>query len=137
MNSDQHQHPANERPNSVRKIVLPSGRSIEVVRFTGTEQPQRAGLHVCPACDSDLVQPLAWSEANDERWGLTLECPNCWWTTEGTFDREQVYELEDRLDEALAVMLAALKRLAHANLSEQIDRFVAALAADHILPEDF
>jgi hypothetical protein len=34
-------------------------------------------------------------------------------------------------------MLCDLKRLAHANMVEQIDRFVTALNADHILPEDF
>lgn len=137
MNPDQHEHPAHQQQHSVRRIVLPSGRSIEVVRFTETDKAPRTGLHVCPACDSDLVQPLAWSEAGDERWDLTLECPNCWWTTEGTFDREQVHELEDRLDDGLAEMLGDLKRLAHANMAEQIDRFVAALEAGHILPEDF
>jgi hypothetical protein len=137
MNPDQHQHSAGQQQHSVRRIVLPSGRSIEVVRFHDTQKPLQDGLHVCPACDSDLVQPLAWSEAAHERWELTLECPNCWWTTEGTFDRQQVHELEDRLDDGLGEMLGDLKRLAHANMTEQIDRFVEALEADEILPEDF
>jgi hypothetical protein len=34
-------------------------------------------------------------------------------------------------------MLGDLKRLAHANMAEQIDRFAAALNADAIVPEDF
>lgn len=126
------------KPNqhSVRRIVLPSGRSIEVVRFHDTES-RPAGLHICPNCDSDLVQPVAWSEASDDHWELTLECPNCWWTVDGIFDREQVHELEEQLDDGLADMLGDLKRLAHANMADQIDRFVRALHADHILPEDF
>ena len=46
-------------------------------------------------------------------------------------------ELEDRLDEGLADMLRDLKRLTQANMADQIDRFVTALYADQILPEDF
>src|SRR5947199_221643 len=87
----------NPKQHSVRRIVLPSGRSIEVVRFHDTDsRPQ--GLHVCPNCVSELVQPVAWSEASEDHWELTLECPNCWWTIDGIFDREQVHELEEQLD---------------------------------------
>ena len=65
----------NENRHSVRRIVLPSGRSIDVVRF----EPEKAerGLHMCPDCCSDLVQPICWNEASEQRWELTLECPNC------------------------------------------------------------
>ena len=34
-------------------------------------------------------------------------------------------------------MLADLKRLTQANMAEEIDRFIGALNADLILPEDF
>lgn len=125
--------------HSVRRIVLPSGRCIEVVRFTETTAPSTPRpLHLCGECDSDLVQPLSWSETAERRWELTLECPNCGWIqTGGSYTREQVEALEEQLDDGLAQMLDDLGRLAHANMSEEIDRFVAALAADQILPEDF
>ncbi len=123
--------------HSVRKIVLPSGRSIEVVRFHETERDSQRGLHFCPSCDSDLVQPVEWVEATDERWELTLECPNCAWSTRGVFDREQVDELEEKLDDGLVQMLNDLQRLTQANMADEIDRFAAALQADVILPEDF
>jgi hypothetical protein len=121
---------------TVRRIVLPSGRMIEVVEFAKS-RPAHHELHVCPECRSDLVQPVAWSEAEHHRWELTLECPNCWWSADGTFEREQVHELEDQLDEGLAQLLNDLKRLSRANMAEEINRFVTALDADHILPEDF
>ncbi len=128
----------NKNPNhTVRKITLPSGRNIEVIRFERTKKPATSGLHICPDCDSDLVQPVAWSEPSDGGWELELSCPNCRWSTEGVFSQEQVYELEDRLDGGLEDMLRDLKRLTRANMAEEIDRFVAALNADHILPEDF
>jgi hypothetical protein len=126
-----------QQQHSVRRIVLPSGRSIEVVRFHETDQSLREGLHICPQCDSELVQPLAWSEAAEDRWELALECPNCRWTTEGQFTEDQVHGLEDKLDEGLADLLGDLRRLAHANMADHVERFVAALQRDLILPEDF
>ncbi len=127
----------NPDSHSVRRIVLPSGRSIEVVRFHETDQSVRNGLHICPQCGSHLVQPTSWNEAAEGCWELALECPNCWWSTEGLYQREEVYALEERLDDGLGDMLDDLKRLTHANMADQIDRFVAALESDLVLPEDF
>jgi hypothetical protein len=121
--------------HSIRRIVLPSGRSIEVVRFyldDGTD-----GLHVCPHCASHLVQPIDWHEAPQGFWELTLHCPNCDWLDEGVFDQDQVDALEERLDDGLTDMLSDLRRLTQSNMAEEIERFTAALQADLVLPEDF
>lgn len=122
--------------HTIRRIVLPSGRSIEVVRFYADEAAD-PGLHVCPQCRSELVQPVDWAEAPQGYWELLLQCPNCFWLDEGVFDQDQVDALEERLDEGLTEMLADLRRLTQANMSEEIERFAAALNADLILPEDF
>lgn len=127
----------NHNQHSIRRIVLPSGKCIEVVRFHDSAAPVRPGLHVCGGCESELVQAVAWTELPDDRWELTLHCPNCDLLTEGIFDQEQVHALEDRLDEGLAAMLLDLRRLTTANMSEEIDRFAGALEKDLILPEDF
>ena len=131
--------PMNQNPerHSVRRIVLPSGKLIEVVRFDDGHKPPPSGLHVCSACASELVQPVSWAEAEDQRWELTLECPNCGWLEEGVYERDQVDQLEEKLDDGLAEMLGDLQRLAQANMADDIDRFVSALHADLILPEDF
>jgi hypothetical protein len=123
--------------HSVRKILLPSGRTIEVVRFHDEETSPARGLHICLRCESELVQPLTWSEAGKGRWKLTLECPNCGWTETGTYGRDQVDRLEERLDDGLTVMLADLQRLAYANMAGDVSRFASALRSDLILPEDF
>lgn len=124
--------------HSIHRIVLPSGRKIEVVRFPDdAQQGRRRPLHICPACASELVQPVAWSETKDERWELALRCPNCEWADEGVFEQSEVEELEEQLDEGLAAMLADLHRLTQANMVEEVDRFVAALQGDLVLPEDF
>ena len=126
-----------QRSHSVRRITLPSGKSIEVVEFPRSEEATQEGLHVCPECRSGLVQPLSWSESGEESWELTLECPNCWWRTEGVFADDEVHELEERLDQGLADLLGDLRRLAHANMAEQVEQFIAALEHDLITPEDF
>jgi hypothetical protein len=123
--------------HSVRRIVLPSGRSIDVVRFTDADAPAHGGLHVCPDCASDLVQPVTWSEASGDSWELVLSCPNCRCCQEGVYTQAQVEDLEERLDDGLADMLDDLQRLAQANMADEMDRFIAALHRDHILPEDF
>lgn len=122
--------------HAVRRIVLPSGRTIEVVRFHDAETDSRE-LHICQGCGSDLVQPVSWSETPDGRWDLVLECPNCGRCETGVFTRLQVERLEDQLDEGLTEMIADLQRLTQANMAADVDRFVAALDAGLILPEDF
>jgi hypothetical protein len=126
----------NSDHHSIRRIVLPSGRSIEVVRFF-LDDTNTHGLHICPDCDSALVQPVEWTEAPHGFWELTLHCPNCDWLDEGVFDQDQVDLLEEKLDEGLTDMLSDLRRLTVSNMTEEIERFASALHADFILPEDF
>ena len=122
--------------HSIRRIVLPSGRTIEVVSFC-TDDRALDGLHICPECESQLVQPLDWHEAPQGFWELTLHCPNCDWLDEGVFDQDQVDALEERLDKGLTDMLSDLRRLTQSNMAEEIERFTSALQCDLVLPEDF
>ncbi len=92
---------------------------------------------MCPDCASHLVQPLRWGEGSAGFWEMALECPNCYWSTENVFSREQVDHFEEQLDAGLADMLSDLRRLTQANMSEEIERFATALQVNLILPEDF
>lgn len=124
--------------HSVHRIVLPSGRTIEVLRFDEeATEPTYRPLHICRDCSATLVQPLSWAETEGDQWELELLCPNCGWSTVGVYGQAEVEELEDRLEEGLSEMLADLHRLAQANMTEEVERFVAAIEADLIVPEDF
>jgi hypothetical protein len=68
---------------------------------------------------------------------VVLHCPNCGWWNHGALDGDQLAEFEDHLDSGFAELLRDLKRLRSANLTEEIERFAAALELDLILPEDF
>ncbi len=109
-----------------------------MVRFEDDAAGQETRpLHICPECDSTLVQPLAWTETDEDHWELVLCCPNCEWHEEGIYAQAEIEDLEDRLEDGLADLLDDLQRLARSNMTEEIERFVRGLEADLILPEDF
>lgn len=123
--------------HSVRRIVLPSGRQIDVIRFADQVDRDHCGLHVCPECSSPLVQPISWAEAGEGSWQLELYCPNCEWEGGGVYDQRHIEHFEETLEAGVEDVLCDLKRLTHANMTAEVDRFSAALRADLILPEDF
>ena len=97
----------------------------------------KADLHICPCCDSELVYPIDWAPLAGSRWKVELRCPDCEWRACGTFGQAAVDRFDELLDAGTASLLDELKLLTQANMNEQIERFVAALRAGDILPEDF
>jgi hypothetical protein len=133
-----------ENTNTVRRVVLPSGKAIDVVYFgdhTAAPAPRRhrhdEELHVCGSCESELVYPLDWEESGATHWEVALRCPNCEWAGTGVYPQETVERFDEELDRGTEALVRDLKNLMHANMEEEIDRFVRALDADHILPDDF
>jgi hypothetical protein len=133
--------------NYVRRVVLPSGRAIEVVYFEN--QPAHAptaeaavqqdalDLHVCPECSKALVYPVEWEEASATHWEVQLRCPNCEWMTVGLYDQETVDRFDEELDHGTEALVRDLKRLTRANMEEEVERFSSALSSDAIWPMDF
>ena len=130
----------------VKRVVLPSGKTIDVVYFDSERpapgvrehaQTVEHELHVCRDCESELVYPTEWEEAGPDYWRVTLRCPNCEWNVSGVFPQDLVDRFDERLDEGTEQVVTDLRELMRANMSEEIDRFVAALNAGALLPEDF
>ena len=147
-----------EQTHYVKRVLLPSGKTIEVVYFRETipvdalapDAPDTApataddppaephqDLHVCLECTSDLVYPVQWEESGSENWSVLLHCPNCDVYREGIFTQDTVEVFDEELDRGADALARDYKRLMRANMSEEIERFVGALTADAILPEDF
>jgi hypothetical protein len=98
----------------------------------------KPGLHECPSCTSQLVQPTEVRPLFDAgAWYLLLKCPNCSQERSGMFTIEQVDALEEALDQGLDAIVADLRRMTETNMADDIARFTAALHAGHVLPEDF
>ena len=134
-------HPADHR--STRRVVLPTGQSVDVLFIQGAQTAgdqrasREAGLHVCPQCASQLVAPVAWDQAGPRQWAVTLQCPNCEWWDADVFDEEAVARFDEELDRGTEALVRDLMRLMRANMEDDVERFVAALRADAVLPEDF
>ena len=71
------------------------------------------------------------------RWSVDLRCPDCEWRGGGVYAQEVVDRFDEELDQGTEQLLADLAALAQANMEEQVERFVTALHAGWILPEDF
>jgi len=143
--------------HQLKRIVLPSGKTIEVVYFEHPAAPpsdaaaaaaaapapaaepkvEERDLHICPDCKSSLVYPVQWEEADESHWHITLRCPNCERSEEGVFGQEQCDGFDDELERGTDALTRDYKRLMTANLAEEIDRFAKALEVDGILPADF
>jgi hypothetical protein len=94
-------------------------------------------LHICFHCAGELVYPLDWSEEGPRHWRIVLRCPECESRREGVFDQTAVERLDDELDRGSSALLGDLRRMTHANMSEEIEFFARALDADLIVPSDF
>jgi hypothetical protein len=111
--------------------------SIFETRFSAPARRRGDDLHICPSCSSDLVYPTDWAPARDRHWQVALRCPECEWNGGGCYSQHVVDRLDEVLDQGTEAVLDDLNMLVRANMEDQIARFVAALDADHILPEDF
>jgi hypothetical protein len=122
-----------------RPAQLQGGEQLDVVygveRQDAAEAPEQ--LHVCFHCAGQLVYPLDWSEEGQRHWRVVLRCPECESRREGVFEQSAVERLDDELDRGSSALLGDLRRMTHANMSEEIEFFARALHADVITPGDF
>jgi hypothetical protein len=134
MQSDSNHHTGHALRGAGAKQPGPSRPAGSALPAT-VAQPE--GLHVCLRCSGRLVYPLRWSEVGHRRWRLQLRCPECESISNGVFDRAIVERLDDELERATNALVDDLRRVTHANMSEEIEFFSRALAADLIDADDF
>jgi hypothetical protein len=123
-------------PAGASRSGAPDPSTFRPRRRTTTHDRAKA-LHVCPSCDSELVYPFDWGPADRTRWRVDLCCPECEWIGGGVFSQELVDAFDEELDRGTEQLLDDLRLLARANMEDEVDRFVASLQANLIVPEDF
>ncbi|MGN6216967.1 MAG: hypothetical protein ACTHN7_08425 [Solirubrobacterales bacterium] len=95
-------------------------------------------LHVCPECDSNLVQPTRWKqEENRSNWRVWRRCPECEWATEGIHTEVEIDAFDEQLDAGAHELADELRTLEHTNMSEMAASFITALSHDLIGADDF
>jgi len=129
---DQHEN----NPPQIRRLTLPSGRRIEVAYFN-TADPDLREPHHCGTCGCDLVYPIDWEPTSKSYWQVTLRCPNCEWVGTGVYSQRTVDRFDAELDRGVDALMRDLDKLAEANMAEDCARFISALDADLISPDDF
>ncbi len=128
---------------SIRRVVIPSGKTIEVVYFDDEPadaiDPEVRELHICgnESCRSHLVQPVEWDECGPRHWEMSLRCPSCGWEDGGIFTQEAITAHEEELDRGAHALADDLKRVTHANMEDEIELMITAIEANHIMPMDF
>jgi hypothetical protein len=127
-------------PHTQPSQPLQGGEQIDVVYGVGAQPDTSCSpdhLHICFHCSGELVYPLDWSEEGPRHWRVVLRCPECESRREGVFEQAAVEHLDDELDRGSSALLGDLRRMTHANMSEEVEFFVRALDADLITPGDF
>jgi hypothetical protein len=96
------------------------------------------GLHVCPECESQLVQPTCWEQTPQESyWRIWRRCPECEWASDGVHGEREIDDYDDQLDTGTRELADQLHDLQRANMEAVVATFIAALDADLIGPDDF
>ena len=94
-------------------------------------------LHVCPECDRELVYPVEWEEASPRTGRCSCAAPTASGPTWASSTRTPSTASTRSSTSGTEALVRDLKRLTQANMEDETERFVAALGADAILPEDF
>lgn len=103
---------------------------------TGTKAEK--GLHVCPRCDSKLVQPVRWEQTESrELWRLWRRCPECEWRAEDVHGEREIDAFDEQLDGGTEVLAGKLEELERAHMRRLVESFSTALAEDLIGADDF
>ena len=101
-------------------------------------RPLGRSLHICPACDSRLVQPTSWEQGADRtRWRVWRRCPECGWAGNDVHGEVAVDAYDEELDLGANELADELRSLERANMNEMAETFILALRQDLVGPEDF
>ena len=107
-------------------------------KATRTQTKADTGLHVCPECSSNLVQPTRWEQtAKRGHWRLWRRCPECEWRCDGIHGEVEIDAFDEALDDGAEALATELHELEREGMREIAETFAAALAADLITADDF
>jgi len=111
---------------------------IRLMPEPGTNETAARPLHICPDCDSALVQPVAWEqERAGGQWRVWRRCPECEWACEAVHSEVAIDAFDEQLDLGSQELAIELRALEHANMSEMAESFIRAIDSDLITADDF
>jgi hypothetical protein len=148
----------------IERFIFPDGTSVELMVFDGLRDRRSPAqtttavpptpatspccvppppcreddeAHACPVCGSDLVYPVDWDRSGRSSWTLHLRCPECETRREVTLGRASVEQLNRELYFGAQALAREAEQMTRRNFEDEVERIVAALERDLILPMDF
>jgi hypothetical protein len=103
----------------------------------GPGRPVLGDAHVCVVCRGDCVNPVAWDEAGEDRWRVTLRCGACGHEHIRELSQDEAGRLMNALDRGYIEIETAAERLERELMTEWVETFAAALQRDLIDAGDF
>jgi hypothetical protein len=108
------------------------------MRHVRNQPRAAAGLHVCPECESQLVQPTRWEQTGERtHWRLWRRCPECGWECDGVYGEREIDAFDETLDLGTQAVADVLKALERETMQNVVESFATALQADLIGADDF
>lgn len=100
----------------------------------------RSKLTRCATCKIESVVPIMDECIHNrvsDHWLLSLVCTSCHMRREVLVRHAQAEAFDRALDEQARLLQSAIRRFERASMEDDIQRFVNAVDADCIWPEDF
>jgi len=97
-----------------------------------------SGLHICPECHSNLVQPIRHEGTGRPGYRrLWRRCPDCGWRCESMHTESELKAFDRTLKDGTRELERALRKRQHEGIHDIQEAFAAALEADLITADDF
>ena len=98
---------------------------------------QQAPAYLCRTCSSPLVQPTEWVHLDEQRWEVSMRCPECQALYDAVLEQEEVNEFSYHLEHGFQCLLEAVDQLDQEAFEAECETFIVAVWADGVYPMDF
>jgi ribosomal protein S27E len=132
-----------EDGTSIELFSFTDERTTETIVFGEAAREQRrpssaaAAEVCCRSCGSDLVHPVEWERTGEETWLVLVRCPDCETAYEVAFGRFTMERFIAQLHDQKRALALELDRWSLARFREEVERLLALIGDDRVLPFDF
>jgi len=128
---------------TVDLFSFPEGAETETIVFGEAAREQRhASLGhksdvTCQRCESDLIHAVSSRPISEETWEVEVRCPECEWHVAIVVGRYVMERFIAQLHRQKRALACDLEHLDSARFREDVERDLALIREDILLPADF
>jgi DNA-directed RNA polymerase subunit RPC12/RpoP len=127
----------------IELFAFPDGSQTEIIVFgKAARDLRRQSLGhecdiTCSRCGSDLLYVLSSRPVSDDTWEIEVRCPDCDWHETIVLGRYVTERFINQLHRQKRALVRDLGQLDAARFREDVERELALVRDDLILPADF